>query len=361
MFVKQTRNLRQRHNLIRIGNFSLLEKHKIKTVEGLRHHLQTAIELEHSTIPPYLCALYSIVNDKNIESTQIIKSVVMEEMLHLILAANVLNAIGGTPIVDKPNFIPEYPTYLPHSDKSFKVSLSKFSRDTVETFLKIEKPAEPCAEPEPNHYQTIGQFYEAIEIALRELSEQENIFTGDPNRQITPEYYYGGGGEIVPVTDLDSALNALNEIIGQGEGINQTIFDGDHRIFGQEIEYAHYFRFNEIFQGQYYTNLDTPKSGPTGDPLNVDWQAVYNMQQNPKLDNYPKGSELWKKTLEFNKTYTSLLNGIHQALNGRPRLLLASVKGMYELKYQAIELMKTPIDASGITAGPSFEYASNND
>ena len=32
----------------------------IKTIKDLHEHLQWAIELEHATIPPYLCALYSI-------------------------------------------------------------------------------------------------------------------------------------------------------------------------------------------------------------------------------------------------------------------------------------------------------------
>ena len=32
----------------------------ITSIDGLRQHLQWALELEHSTIPPYLCALYSI-------------------------------------------------------------------------------------------------------------------------------------------------------------------------------------------------------------------------------------------------------------------------------------------------------------
>ena len=37
----------------------------INTRESLCRHLQTAIELEHSTLPPYLCALYSIVEGTN--------------------------------------------------------------------------------------------------------------------------------------------------------------------------------------------------------------------------------------------------------------------------------------------------------
>jgi len=37
---------------------------RIRTLEDLRGHLQIAIEVEHSTIPPYLCALYSIEEDR---------------------------------------------------------------------------------------------------------------------------------------------------------------------------------------------------------------------------------------------------------------------------------------------------------
>lgn len=346
----------KRHQLVRQGPPSIPEHARIKTVPSLRRHLQTAIELEHSTIPPYLCGLYSIQDGDNLPSSQVIRSVVVEEMLHMILASNVLNAIGGEPSINHSRFIPEYPTYLPHSDKSFPVNLEKFSRSTVETFLKIEMPAKPKAPPEPNKYHTIGQFYEAIEDGLKRLSREKNIFTGDRDRQIGPEYYYGGGGGVVPVHDLDSALEALKEIVGQGEGVDYTIFDGDYRIFGDEIEYAHYFRYNEIYEGRYYTKKDTPKSGPTGKRLPVDYDNVYNMRLNPKMKYYPKGSEIWEKSYEFNRTYMALLDGLHTAFNGKPKQLLTAVVKMYDLKYQAIELMKIPVNEEGMTAGPSFEY-----
>ena len=59
----------------------------ITTVESLRRHLQWAIELEHATLPPYLCALYSIKDGHNEEAAAVVHSVFMEEMLHLTLAA----------------------------------------------------------------------------------------------------------------------------------------------------------------------------------------------------------------------------------------------------------------------------------
>ena len=39
--------------------------HAIDTLDDLRRHLQWAIELEHCTLPPYLCALYSIKDETN--------------------------------------------------------------------------------------------------------------------------------------------------------------------------------------------------------------------------------------------------------------------------------------------------------
>ena len=42
-----------------------------KKLIELKQQLQTALELEHSTIPPYLCALYSIKPNTNLMATEI--------------------------------------------------------------------------------------------------------------------------------------------------------------------------------------------------------------------------------------------------------------------------------------------------
>ena len=104
----------------------------ITTIEDLRAHLQWALEIEHATIPPYLCALYSIKPGYNREAVEAIASVFIEEMLHMTLAANVLNAIGGAPVLDTPDFIARYPTALPHSAAAFLVPLARFSPATIE-------------------------------------------------------------------------------------------------------------------------------------------------------------------------------------------------------------------------------------
>jgi len=188
----------------------------ITTLDDLRTHLQWAIELEHATIPPYLCALYSIQPGTNRESAETITSVFIEEMLHMTLAANVLNAIGGRPVIDKPDFLARYPTYLPHSADAFLVPLARFAPATIEIFLKIEKPEPLGAPPEGDHFHTIGQFYEAIGQGLRQLCErigEKEVFCGDPARQVTPAALeYTGSGRVITVADLASALAAIEEI-----------------------------------------------------------------------------------------------------------------------------------------------------
>src|SRR4249919_2552572 len=82
----------------------------IETLDGLREHLQWAIELEHATIPPYFCALYSLDPERNPDAVEVVTGVFMEEMLHMTLAANLLNAAGGRPVLDAPRMMPGYPT-----------------------------------------------------------------------------------------------------------------------------------------------------------------------------------------------------------------------------------------------------------
>ena len=118
--------------------------HRIADVAELRRHLEAAMQLEHATIPPYLTALYSIHPGTNTAAYHVIRAVVVEEMLHLTLAANLLNAVGGSPDLTPPGFMPVYPAYLPDGETDFQVDLQGFSRAAIQTFLKIERPARPA-------------------------------------------------------------------------------------------------------------------------------------------------------------------------------------------------------------------------
>jgi hypothetical protein len=328
----------------------------IPNLGQLQAHLQTAIAVEWSTIPPYLCARWSLLDGHNAAAAACLDDVVMEEMLHLTLASNLLNAIGGEPQLIPPAASPpSYPTYLPHSDNAFTVNLLPFSRKALQTFRSIERPAAVGGPPEPDRFHTLAQFYEAVGEALDRLADHEDIFTGPPARQVESGYYYGGGGEAFAVHDLPSAEKALEVIVFEGEGIGDSIWDGDQELLGEDRELAHYFRFDELYQGRRYTDGDSPSTGPTGPPVLVDYEAVLPMRPNPQTTRYPRGSELRAMSEACDATYSLLLTQLQAAFNGAPDGLVESVQTMLTLRLEAIALMRVPV-ADGQTAGPAFAW-----
>lgn len=332
----------------------------IGTLGDLREHLQWAIELEHATLPPYLTALYSLDSARNPDAAELVGSVFVEEMIHLALAANLLNAVGGQPRLDTPGMLPPHPRQLPHGDRSLQLSLLPFGPEALEMFLRLEQPAPPGAPGEGDSYETIGQFYDAIEEGLQhlcaELGEGE-VFCGDPARQVTAGPFGHSGGQVTMVNDLKSALAALEEIVEQGEGTARgEVWDGDQDIFHPDRnEVAHYYRFQELKLGRRYQRGDTPQSGPTGEALTVDLAGVHPMRPNPRLADHPAGSPIRAAQDDFNHTYCALLHLLEQAFNGNPRMLAVATGTMYALKAKAQSLMEMP-DEGGRTAGPTFEY-----
>lgn len=372
--------------------------YRITDIDELHRHLQAAVQLEHATIPPYLTALYSIRPGTNADAYHVLRVVAIEEMLHLTLAANMLNAVGGLPDLTQPGFVPDYPAYLPNGETDFQADLRPFSHEAMDMFLKIERPARPPqtaaeVQDEPNapaaastdgahrghghrraartvhrsrrhrslraahvhdgseeHFYSIGEFYKAIEDGLVLLYEQHGdaLFSGDPRRQVTSDYYYSGGGELFPVTNLASAKRAIRLISEQGEGIGGAIFD-------YEDEISHYYRFKQLIEGGYYREDDTP-GNPSGGTINVDWDAIYPIKPNAKLSDYLKGSDVYQAAEAFNRRYASFLKMLTQAFRGQPELLLEAVGEMFVLKELAYRLMRQPIDGPGTPhAAPTFE------
>jgi len=333
---------------------------RIATLDSLREHLQWGIELEHFLLPPYLCALYSLDAERNPEAAEVIASVAVEEMLHMALAANLLNAVGGRPRLDSPRMLQGYPRCLPHGDCSFEVSLLPFGPEALEVFLKIEHPAAPGGPPESDRYETIGQFYDAIRGGLSalcaELGEQR-VFCGDAARQVS-DAPFPGGGRIIAVNGLATALDTLNEIVEQGEGCAHVqVWDGDYDdVHPDRAQVAHYYRFEELKLGRRYRCGDTPMSGPTGDPISVDWNGVRPMRNNPRTSDHAPGSAIRRAQEQFNISYCAILRSLDQVFNGSPQMLRTAIGSMYRLKVQAQALMEMPTEDGMTTAGPTFEY-----
>lgn len=333
---------------------------RIANLDSLREHLQWAIELEHFTLPPYLCALYSIDSVRNPEASVVVASVLVEEMLHMTLAANLLNAVGGRPRLDTPQMLPAYPRCLPHGDCSFEVPLLSFGPEALEVFLKIEKPAVPGVLPESDRYETIGQFYDAIRGGLCALCadrDERHVFCGDATRQIS-DAPFPGGGRIIAVNGLATALTALDEIVEQGEGAKHVeVWDGDYDDMHPDREQvAHYYRFQELKLGRRYRCGDTPQSGPTGDTISIDWDGVRPMRRTPRTSDHAPGSAIRRAQEQFNESYCAILRLLDRAFNGNLQALGKAIRSMNRLKVQAQALMEMPTEDGITTAGPTFEY-----
>ncbi len=360
-----------------------MNKRIINSIDDLHAMLEAAIQLEHATIPPYLTALYSIYPNTNIEATATIRAVLIEEMLHLTLAANVLNAVGKSPNLAEQGFVPDFPTYLPDGEDDFQVSIAKFSPQTLETFLNIERPSKQTSAtteasqfkgcyqceniskfklnaiipPETPSYRfySIGDFYDAIIEGIDFLEAQavqtnSTIFTGDPALQVSNKYYYSGGGEVIEVVDLASAHQALELIKEQGEGHGGSVFDSEGEI-------SHYYRFEQLKLGQYYQPGDQPGK-PTGETFSVDYNKVYPIKSNPKMSDYSQASELHQAAQQFNQNYQEFLVLVTRAFNSEQSLLLGAVCDMFRLKEHATQLIRNPIPGHPqLNGAPTFEMS----
>jgi hypothetical protein len=233
----------------------------ITTVEQLHIHLYQAAQVELSTIPLYLYAAYSIQTagdyqwDPGISAFRTIRSVVIEEMLHLCLARNMLVATGAPAFsfYDE-HFVPTYPSRMMHREPELMLHLEPCTTKLMErVFMPFELPETTTDPPQPDHYNTIGQFYAAITAGFEKLSGPRLWKDPRGDLQYTTTYWnQDGGGEPVCVLDLPSALQAIQTIVEQGEGA-----DPDDRMvpnhpadpkFGYD-EYSHYAKFRRIAEG----------------------------------------------------------------------------------------------------------------
>ena len=346
--------------MLKISSDIIRSIQSAKAATDLYQHLQGAIELEHSTIPPYLQALYSIKHDANTIVADLIRSIVIEEMLHLTIAANILNAIDGTPTINKPTFIPDYPGPLPMNvHEGLSVGLAPLSKPLIkDIFMEIEMPEDPKNFPvklmalQAAGFATIGVFYAAIKDKLKELGDK--VFIGKPSRQVVGNTWFPPD-QLFAIGDVRSAVRELDVIVRQGEGTSDDPLEAD----GQP---AHYYRFSEIYYGRRLVPDPTVKEkySYSGAPIPFDPTGIWDMVTNPKLANFPAGSTARAYAERFNGIYTNLLNSLHVTFNGQPQHLSKAIGGMYELRLAAESLIEIQDANTGKQAAPTFEYALEN-
>jgi hypothetical protein len=339
----------------------------LDTPAGLASALQTAANLEHSTIPPYFYALYSIKDQTNVEIAGRIQSVMIEEMLHMTLVCNIMNAMGTPPRLGGEDFVPKYPGPLPGGvEGGLKVRLAPFSVDLVMTvFMQIEEPERPLVFPDvvlaelADVPRTIGQFYAGLKSAI--TAAGDGAFAKPTNSQITKPF----NGKLIAVSDVKSALAAIDLIVEQGEGAPDSPIDSVNGFDPKNFNYtqlAHYYRFAEIVHlKRLVANPNATASTPPdqrfmfGPKIPFTPLDIYGAPADPKRSDYPAGSAQRIACDKFNATYTGMLKSLNDMVNGQPNALTTALSAMDDLQDQAVDMM-SGASTGGVPTGPTFEY-----
>ena len=140
-------------------------------IDDVQQLIQTAIDLEFSTLPPYLYAKFTILPGTNEVALARLNAIIGQEMIHMCLACNILNAVGGTPAINPPH----YPGPLPGGvDGGVVTHLLPFSPEAMAQGMAIEEPSE-AIKPRlrllagASDRVTIGEFYHRLDGELAKL------------------------------------------------------------------------------------------------------------------------------------------------------------------------------------------------
>ena len=290
-------------------------KDGIQTLPDLQAALQTAMQLEFSTIPPYLCAQWSINADPG-GVGGMIKKIVVQEMYHFALAGNMLTAIGGTPSIANAAFIPSYPTnVLPGGiPQKLAVDLQPLTPDQAQVFMQIEYPEFPPVALALEAPATIGAFYDTIAAGFTTVSPT-----------INPNAFAVHSGEATAIKSIADAQAAISLIKGEGEG---TEGSPDQPAPGQKT-LAHYYVFKEIFTQKTLVQDAAGHWSFTG--AAIPFPTWFNFQQSTASPS---------PSLAFNQAVSQLLTGLQACWTSGAR---PSIGAMVQLQTLGVNLIKQGI------------------
>jgi CDGSH-type Zn-finger protein/uncharacterized Fe-S cluster protein YjdI len=345
--------------------------------EELIYLLTEAAQFEHVVMCTYLYAQWSLKKDESEGITAeeraaidrwrtSIRSVALEEMLHLSLVNNLMAAFGATPHLSRPDF-PIRQGYFP-SDLDFH--LAPFNEATMQHFVFIERPEgievkDGAGFTHESHYQRIvcsdlltptardygsqGHLYHGIAQAIRSLANElgeDKLFIGHGEAQLSSAEFPLPG--LFEISGVETAMKAIEEIVSQGEGAPA------HR------EDSHYARFEAIRR----EFLELKQARP-------DFEPAYPAAINPVLTEFADEASttrvtdpLARKVVDLgNALYGLMLQTLAQVCSPVPlpsglRQGLADVSGQL-MRYttvvgEAAARMPVCPDKPGINAGLSF-------
>jgi hypothetical protein len=286
----------------------------------LQDALQTAMRLEFSTIPPYLCAEWSIGSDDPDGVGDLIHEIVVQEMFHFALAGNMLAAIGGAPRIANAGFLPTYPTNtLPGGiHQELPVDLKPLSKDQLQVFMQIETPEFPPVELALRAVApaTIGAFYDTISNAFDAVNP-----VIDQNA-----HFVAQGAEVFQIKSITDAHNAINRIKGEGEGA-----PGSPDQPANPSELAHFYVFKEILVGN-VLKLD-PATGKLvkGNPIRF-----------PAVLPFAPSTAVPSPSIAFNQALSQLLTDLEACWTTGAALRIA-LGDMFTLQQKGQDLIRRGI------------------
>lgn len=311
---------------------TILESHMQTPVEKrdldwVRQSLNTALSLECATLPLYLSAMFSL-EVQNYTTYNLIRSIVMEEMVHMAIAANMLAALGGAPRLKDMDL--SYPSQgLPGgAEPDLYVGIAQLSKRQLKSFMRIEMPAFLLPKKyKKEKYPTISALYGAIKSALQDNADAARaaVKAGSKANQVGDNIGFTTFTYDPKVDPLKQLVAGIDEILEQGEGASSgNLFAGE----GSEDEESHFGKFAEIYYGHRY---EAPKKAVemtrdnleeffTGRP--IPWPVVMNTLAVP-ADGYakvlaldPNASKVEHDLTVFDNAFSDILAKLDDAWNG---------------------------------------------
>jgi Ferritin-like len=369
--------------------------------EQLLYLLGEAAEVEHAACCTYLYAAFTLKAEPGdgLTAAQVptvagwkraINRIALQEMVHLALVNNLLAALGGAPRLGRHNF-PQRSPYAPE----IRLTLAPFNEQTLRRFLYIERPegmdissiageldhdrpappvpTGPLVLPAPQAFSSVGQLYRGIEWGLRGLVDrygEERVFVGSPNAQASTRYFRVPERmpQLIPVTGLASAVQAIKTIVEEGEGAR----GGWQR--------AHFGHFLEILEAYRAMKAADPSFSPALPSVTNPYVRVPRdllglaMASGPAAPDDPRGVHLIQDPTTaavsdlFNACYATMLQLLYRFFQHTEEtdeelemLGQTSVLMMLQVIRPLGELLtRLPVgpQAPGWTAGPSFMLTS---
>jgi hypothetical protein len=269
---------------------------------------------------------------------------------------------------------------MPHPARHYPpgvtVALLPFSEDALRHFLFLERP-EGCSmvdadvieaasyavpqldrnsiAPVLQPFATVGHLYRSIETGMRHLVEkwgEARVFVGPVRGQAKAEHFHWP--ELVQVTDLASAIRAVETIVEQGEGPR-----GDWRG-------AHFGRFKTVFDEYVEMKRVDPSFEPARPVLPASvWPG--------ERDGLPRVTDADTAAVAdlFNVGYEILLQVLSRFFNNIDETdaqLMELADVAVGLMFEVVSplgrwLTELPVgpEYPGRTAGPSFELFYTSD